>query len=95
MTRIEDLREELERIGARIEEAAVVGDRETFVDLAMRRATIPRLIRTEQTRPLRREIERMQGELGALDAERERVRGLPAEVPQHLRGSVSPEEFRE
>ncbi len=89
---IEDLREELEDLPGMIEAAALLGDAERFVRLQMRQIAVEARLADQHLEPLRMAVERLEGQLRALDFEREAALNGPApEVPGHLRGSVTPQ----
>ncbi len=95
MTEIEQLERELGRLDERAEEAALEEDAGEFLRLAMRRVAIPALIREARAAPVRREIERLEEELAALEAESKHVREQPQPtVPAGRRQHVTPAMLR-
>ncbi len=88
---VEVLEAELAGIGAEIEEAAVLEAASEWLRLSQRKDALPALIREAKAAPLRREVERLERELEALDQEMRRARqGPPPPVPEAMRGSVTP-----
>ncbi len=90
MTEIEAMREELDAMTEQIEAAALAGDAERFTSLRMREVALRVLIRDEELKPLREQVEGLEAQLRSLDEERLRVQnGPPPEVPEERRHVVT------
>ncbi len=87
---VDELRDELAGIGARIERAAAEEDAVGWMELRMRADALPRLIRDARLRPLEERLRRLDGELEALADERERVMtSEPPEPPASSHGAIT------
>jgi hypothetical protein len=83
LTEIEDMRDELDALPEVVEAAALVGDADRFTRLRMREVALRVLIRNEELKPLRKQVEGLEAQLRNLDEERLRVQdGPPPEVPE-------------
>lgn len=75
--RIGRLREERENIERDIAEAAIAGDAAEWTRLRMRKDALDVFVWRAEADPVHEEVSRLEGELEALDAERERVLSEP------------------
>jgi hypothetical protein len=87
--RVESLVEELAKIDALIEAAAVGDDMEAFIRLQMRERAIPLLIREAKARPIREQVARLEAELEEIEHSRQAALREEPEVPAAMRGSVT------
>jgi chromosome segregation ATPase len=92
---IDELRREQAGIENWINDAALAGARERFVDLLLRRRSLPFEIAEARRRPLRQELARLEQELKDANQEAERVRtNLPEQVSERLRTRVTLANYR-
>jgi len=83
------LQAELAGIDSAIEDAAEARNQEEFLTLLMRKAALPKLIRDERARPVRERVERLEGQLEDLEAERQRVLAEDFSVPPERRTDLT------
>lgn len=86
-TNVDALLAEQSGIRAKIERAALEEDTVSWLELRMRADGLPRLIKDARTAPLRERLTRLEEELDALVAERERALSEePPAAPVGMRG---------
>lgn len=92
MSNLREMLDELAVIPEGLKDAALVEDADLFTRLQMREVALKAEIREAELEPHRRAVERLEAELGELEAERMRaLEAEPPPVPSHLRHTLTPE----